>query len=471
VTEEDEPICRTIGPGLFRDVKAWFQSMFHFDEPMDATLVTLFIFQTRCYRLLPTVFYLFIMGRLGSGKTCLLNALRMLGRGLLLGNISVAAMARELGRGREVRLESQVRVARSAIPVMYHLGCFDEFDASGDRDRHAVMEEMLRHGYRADGPGYVRWDLERNKSTTFDLYMPKAAAATSTLNPALASRGFRVSAVPFDSPEGWAILLSNRYPKQVAELNKRLDDWADAVALSFNMEHIEELETSEEHAKRVEAITGGLGLNRKNEHALTCATISYLVGIDIANELKHGIETLAIANEEYEDEIEEINSAILAVAMQQSPIETADSVTLKQSVVKRFINDARDQNHHKPLGNKRFAEAYRAAGIKDSWIRGRGGKNWWVIPMRHLQVLRGLVNSPNSVNLAGNLDQQTFEAGRVDSVDREGAVADGAFTDDNVAVRIRREYDSGATYDDLAKKYPTSEIDRLKIPKTGGREE
>lgn len=89
--QDGEPICRKLGPELFRDVKAWFDSMFHFDEPMEATLVTLFIFQIRCYRLLPTVFYLFIMGSLGSGKTCLLNAMRMLGRGLLLGNILVAA--------------------------------------------------------------------------------------------------------------------------------------------------------------------------------------------------------------------------------------------------------------------------------------------------------------------------------------------------------------------------------------------
>jgi hypothetical protein len=256
--------------------------------------------------------------------------------------------------------------------------------------------------------------------------------------------------------DGYGILLNNRYPKKVAELNERLDKWADAVAQSFDMANIEALETSEEHAKRVEAITGALGLNRKNEHALTCATISYLVGIEVADELRHGIETLAVANEEYEDEIEEINSAILRLVKEQSPIQAAESVTLKQSTVKDFINEVRDKNHRKPLGPRRFAEAYRAAGIKTSWIRGRGGRNYWVIPMRHLQVLEGLVNSPNLPNLAESLVQQSLK------VDQVGLVAS-----------LIEDFDNRMPFDELESKYGPELVNHCVesgiIPKIGGR--
>ena len=225
------------------------------------------------------------------------------------------------------------------------------------------------------------------------------------------------------------------------------------------MGRIEALETSDDHAKRVKSITGGLGLNRKNEHALTSATISYLVGIDVSEELRHGIETIAVANEEDEDEIEELNSALLTLARKEGPIEAADTLVLKQSIVKKFINDNRDRDHRKLLGHRRFAEIYRAAGIKTSWIRNRGNKNYWAIPMRHLQVLEGLANCPNSANFEKNLDQHTLSVGRVGSVDK-----------DNIAARIRQEYESGATYDELAERFPATELDRLKIPRFGGRE-
>lgn len=451
---EDEPLCRTLGPPLFQDVKTWFQSMFYFEEPKDATLVTLFIFQTRCYRMLPTVFYSFIKGPPGSGKTCLLNAMAMLGRGVLLGNISVPAMARELGRGREIKLESNVRVAKSNMSVLYHLGCFDEYDAKGNKDKHDAMDEMLRHGYRWDGPAYVRWDMENNRSKAWDLYMPKAAAATRSLDPALASRGFPIGAVPYDGPDGYPILLHNRYPKKVAELNVGLDSWGDSVNKTFDMEQIEALETSDEHTKHVEAISGGLGLNRKNEHALTCATISHLAGISIDEELKHGIERLPLANEEYEDEIEEIYQAIIAVAEQQGPIKSAESITIKQSAVKRFINKKRDENHIKPLSSPSFAEFYRAAGIHDSWIRPRHGCNYWVIPMSRVQVIKGLLNLPNLPNLPDLLGQQNLKVDQVDQVES-----------------LHRDADNGVPWDKLVEQYGLELVEREKIPKIGGRAE
>jgi hypothetical protein len=286
------------------------------------------------------------------------------------------------------------------------------------------------------------------------------------------SRGFRISAAPYDGRDGYSILLNNRYPQGVVELSRRLDEWADSVAHGFGIENITTLELSEEHGKRVEAITGGLGLNRQNEHALTCATISHLIGIDITEELKHGIETIDISNEEFEDEIEETNNAILAVVGQQSPIEAAETVTIKQSTVKKFINEERDRNHRKPLGNTRFAAIYRAAGIKTSWIRGRHGRNYWVIPMRHLRVLKGLLNLPNLVNLPEKPDQQTLKVDKVDKVDT-GEVSQVSLGGKGIdqatqVVLLHEDAYKGAPYDELVTKYGLELVERERIPKIGG---
>lgn len=421
--DNEESHCRRIGSTVFSDVRKWLESLFHFDEMMDSSICALWVHQTRVYQLLPRVFHIFPSGTPGSGKTQLLNAMAALGKGAVLGNISVAAMARELGRGREVKIDSGLEGWSG--DAYYHSACFDEFAGSRAEERRDEIAEMMRHGYARNGAPYTRWDMEKNKAKSWNLYMPMAASCTSTIEPALASRGFRVSATKYKGPGDWDILINNRYPRGADELNRRLDEWADAVRAEFEVTDIEVLERSPEHKGRVEAIAGYAGLDRLTEHALTGATVSYLVGMDVTEELKHGIETVSLGGEEDEDLVDEISDALLAVAKQRASIDGASTVTVKQSDVKRFINDQRELRHLKPLGNRRFAEGYRAAGIRDSWIRNRGNRNYWVIPMNHLRFLDGLLHSPNSVNIADDLGQQGGGVGRVWRVGTEVPVGDG----------------------------------------------
>jgi hypothetical protein len=345
------------------------------------------------------------MGRAGSGKTCLLNAIAMLGRGVLLGNISVPAMCRELGRGREVELGDSPNLEGCA----YDLACYDEYDAEGNAERHAAMDEMLRHGYRRDGAPYVRWDVEKNRAVAWNLFMPKTAAANSTLDPALSSRGFRISATSYGEEDGYTILLNNRYPKRVIELNSRLDSWSVGVAQNFTVEDIETLEKSDEHKLRVATVVGNLGLNRQNEHALTCATICNLIGVDISEELKHGIGTLAMADEENEDDIAEFNGVLIDIATNRADVGTAIEVRVKQSIVKKKLNETKRWRDERPLSNKRFAVIRREAGIRDSWLRSEHHAVVWAIPMNHLRILRGLAHQPPLPPRPGNLGQQTLE--------------------------------------------------------------
>jgi hypothetical protein len=408
---------------------------------------------TRVYILLPRVFHLFVAGAPGSGKTQLLNALASLGKGAVLGNISAAALSRELGRGREVKLESGLQ--KWSGDAYYHSACFDEFTGAGAEERRAELAEMIRHAYARNGAPYTRWDMETNKSRSWNLYMPMAVAITGTVDPALASRGFRICAVKYKGPGDWEILMANRYPKGAQELSRRLDEWADEVRGDFKPEQIEDFEKSPEHKGRVEAIVENAGLDRVTEHAITGATISFLAGVDITEDLKRGAASLYIGSEEDEELVEEINRALLAVARRAASITPSTSISVKQSEVRSDINGAREALHLKPVGHRRFAEGYRAAGIHDSWIRNRGGKNYWVVPMGHLKLIGGLGNMPNLPNLPDLLVQQNDKVGRVDQV---GSVR-----------CLREDFDKGVGYEELVAKYGEDLVEREKIPKIGGR--
>ena len=414
--DEIEPLCRKLGAPLFQKVKAWLLDHWIFDEPLDLSIVALFIFQTRCYRLLPSVFYLFVMGKPGSGKSKLLVTLSRLGRGLNLGDITAASMARELGRGREARADADqqtARVGRSTFPVFYHCTTVDELDKLG-KDQRAECEGILRNGYTWDGARYTRCVGEKMTVKQWDLYMPKAMAASSGTELALGTRGFRVSAAEKQGREAYTVMLNNRWVHGADELVAELDQWADAVIASYSWEQVEAMERSPEHIALVEKVVGEVGATRSSEHIATCVTISQLIGVDITEELRHGVETISLSSEEFEDEVEAINKAIVDLV---GDIDTGATVTIKQAAVKKKVNKARVESNLKPLGDNRFREAYRQAGIRDSWIRFRNGRNWWVIPMHHLALVKRLVTQVNSVTSNDELVQQTIEGDQGDQGD------------------------------------------------------
>lgn len=451
---EEEPLCRKTGPELFQKVKAWLLDHWIFDEPLDLSIVALFIFQTRCYRLLPSVFYLFVMGKAGSGKSKLLASLSWLGKGLNLGDITAASMVRELGRGREARADEDQRasrVGRSTFDVRYHCATVDEFDKLG-KDQRAECEGILRNGYTWDGARFTRCVGDKMIVKQWDLYMPKVCCGTGDTEFALSTRGFRVSAAEKQGHEAYAILLNNRWVHGADELVAELDQWADAVNKSFSWGQIETMERTPEHTALVTKVVGEIGATRTSEHIATCVTISQLIGIDITDELKHGIETILLSNEEFEDDVAAINQALLDLVNEQTPIEASESVTYKQVDVKTHIDKARKLVDLKPLSTTRFREAYRIAGIRDSWVRNRNGRNYWVVPMERLKVIRGLVNLPNLPNLAENLVQQNL---KVDQVDQVGL--------------LHEDLDNGVPWGELVEKYGLGLVEREKIPKLGGR--
>ena len=104
------PICVREGPQLFADIKETLRAHYYMEEPWHYTMAALFILLSRVALSLPVVFYLFFGGAMGSGKTNALGLIAKLTNALSFENVSIAALARSMEKGRTV--------------------CIDEYDVS-----------------------------------------------------------------------------------------------------------------------------------------------------------------------------------------------------------------------------------------------------------------------------------------------------------------------------------------------------
>jgi len=458
--------CRRTGAELFEKLKAWWLLHWLFDEPMHLAMTCLFNLQSRCYRLLPSVFYLKVAGKRGSGKSKFLKSLAKLGRGLSLGDITTASMVRELGRGRELKNLQGQRVGQSSIAVLYHTACVDELDKL-PKDARAECEGVLRNGYDRDGTMYMRCVGERLVVQAWDLYMPKAFAITSSMESALASRSLSVHAVERKGEDAYEVMMNNRWVHGVEELVQALDDWADLVNQAWSWEDIEALERSPEHTATVAQVLD-LGASRAAEHMTTAVTICMLAGINLVEVLKHSVEELELANEEDEEEIAALNKALLDAALKQQHIETTIVVRVKQSAIKKAMNDARRAAGERQLGTQRFAEIRRAAGIKDSWLAPAGNALVWNVPTVHLNLLLGLATTPTAPINSDHLGQQSLD-GRCSRGGRsEGEPDDGLF-DKQVIPLIQRDRESGTRVEELVRRYGSDACIAAGITTTGAR--
>src|SRR5438477_9859952 len=131
------------------------------EEQSHYTIAALFILLSRVALSLPAVFYLFFGGAKGSGKTNALGLIARLTNALSFENVSIAALARSMEKGRTV--------------------CIDEYDVSRGREVDEPRDALVRQGYKRDAAPFVRWAAIRKKKEEIPLFWPKAITFRTVL--------------------------------------------------------------------------------------------------------------------------------------------------------------------------------------------------------------------------------------------------------------------------------------------------
>ncbi|MCI4329159.1 MAG: hypothetical protein L3J86_06195, partial [Thermoplasmata archaeon] len=181
------------GPRLFEAVVASVRGHYYFDSEWHYVLVALFILQARLVKSLPAVFYLFFGGRYGTGKTNILRLIADMTDGVLLENVSVAALARMITAGKVV--------------------CMGEFDVPRGKDLDEVRDALVRQGYKASAAPYMRWNAASREVEEVPIYGPKALAFRGVIEDALQSRGFTIPTASPVGEGGFDLVLRNLFPE------------------------------------------------------------------------------------------------------------------------------------------------------------------------------------------------------------------------------------------------------------------
>ena len=377
----EEPKPTSDGPALFREVRETLEQHYHFEQPWHAVLCSLFVSQAHLARALPATFYLIVKGRYGGGKTSLLNVLGKLGNGLVFENVSVAALARELGEGRLV--------------------CIDEFDVKRPVDVQPVLDSLVRQGYRRDSAPYTRYDATRHEVERIPVYGPKALTIRSFLDPALESRGFIISASPVEGEEAYGFVVRNLW-SDVGDLPTRLARWAAQVAPEWPDSRLRAVAESPELAAKRHQVLETTGANRDTEQVLVALLVAEIAGVDVAAELRAAVELrrASVGTEDASD-LEDVTEALLAATgnAQDRLMEGSPVLRVWFRELKKVVNRRREERNDPPISDRRLATMLTQVGVSESWKRNPKNRVGYDLPADWVRQLRqGTPNIPHMPN-------------------------------------------------------------------------
>jgi hypothetical protein len=369
-----QPQATKTGPALFRDVKDAIAFHYYLEQPWHYVIATLFVMQSWVAAVLPSVFYLFIGGSFGSGKTNFLNLIRHLTDGLFFENVSVAALARTMTHGKTV--------------------CLDEIDVDRGKDFNEIRDAFLRQGYKADAAPYVRWDASKKAKEEIPIYGPRCAAYRAALEDALQSRGFMLPSAKPDGADGYEYVGRNLW-LDLGDVPARLEMWGEDARAAFPEEKLREIWGSEAFRTKIAVAVEHLGANRDSELGTIAMLVAEMAGVDILEELKAANKLRDVATFVASDsDLEELRDALLSVAgpIQTGILDEAPDVPVRQVDVKRRFNAQRKAGGERPLSDKAFARLRRELEVKDDWIvhGSRTGGLVWRLPLPWLSSLSRL---------------------------------------------------------------------------------
>ena len=363
----ETPICVREGPQLFADVKEALRAHYYMEEPWHYTIAALFILQSLVALSLPVVFYLFFGGAMGSGKTNALGLIAKLTNGLSFENVSVAALARSMEKGRTV--------------------CIDEYDVSRGKEVDEVRDALVRQGYKRDSAPFVRWDAARKAKDEIPIFGPKALTFRKDIDEALQSRGFLIPTVKVRGKAAFDFVRKNLW-LHLEDLPNRLDEWGRIATHAFPDVNLEAIAYSPEFEAKVEAVLKELGANRAAEIVTIALLVAEMAGIDVLADLREANALREIASEASASEDREELLEVLAdltrseiASKKEELFGEVKIVRVRQKEVFEEFNRRKREHGEKPIWRKAFVSIRREAGITEAWIRDNHGSYVWNLPV------------------------------------------------------------------------------------------
>lgn len=354
----------TEGPRLFEDIKAAIREHFFFEQEWHYTIAGLYVLECTVFKSLPAVFYLFFPGSFGTGKTNILGLIATLTGSVSFENVSVAALAHELGDGKPV--------------------CIDEYDVTRGKDMDEVRNALVRQGYKRTAAPYTRYDVTTKKNEYIPIFGPKALTFRGSIETALQSRGYTIPTVKAKGEDGYRYVVNNLWP-HIAGLPKRIARWGRTARATFPDTDLEVMTRSPELHDEVKAICKELGANRSAELAIVAVLVARMAGLDVVVDLKKAnalneLETSASESEDRE-ELLEVLGDITKAQMTREFLGEAKIVRHRQRMVRDELNRRKAERHEKTLTTPQFAALRREAGINEEWLVHHGGSLVWNLPI------------------------------------------------------------------------------------------
>ncbi len=361
---------------LFGDVVDFFRRHFYFEKAWHYVIVALFVLQAQVATVLPAVFYLFIGGPFGRGKTALLNLLVKLTNGLLFENVSIARLARSMENGRTI--------------------CLDEIDIDRGKEYNEISDALLRTGYKADAAPYARWDATKKAADDIPIYGPKAGTFRGEVEEALQSRGYIIPTAKVKGEAGFDYVLANMWP-ELGDLPERLNAWGEYARKAFREEWVKKTAHTTAFREKVRKAVPELGANRDSELGAMAVLVAEMIRVDVIEELREASELAkTLTGEGLGDLLGELAEIVLEKVgpLQESILEDSPVVRLSQKELKDELNRRRKERQEPVLLDRDFAKLRRDFEVKDEWLRRPKNRIVWNLPLPFLRGLEDMANSP-----------------------------------------------------------------------------
>jgi hypothetical protein len=345
---------------LFRDLVETWKVHAYLPNEWEYRVLALFSLQSRLAPRLPRVFYLFMAGTKGSGKTTILDHISEVCRALRFQNVSLPTLARAMGE-------------RPAPTV-----AIDEYDTTtGDRGTDEARNALVRQGYKANAAPFKRSEVSGGKvvPVEFPIYGPKALTFHRGVEDALQDRGF---ILPTEKGKDYAYVVRAISPKW-ADLIPRLDAWGEVARSNLDPARLLERVEALDFQSKVGRVLGTLGASRNAELVTVAVLVAEAAGVDLEVELRDALA--AKEREATENEWVGVLADLLPPLAHSAPkLEEAPFYVVKQSVVKAELDKARKERRLPPCSATEFAGFRRDLGVRSEWVRIRGKVKYWHMP-------------------------------------------------------------------------------------------